>query len=175
MGAMSQDNLKEKSTPAETAKLQPKRDLPPVTAEQSAKMVEAEQSAETIAPAGEQKIAPPVSIDKPKLRLPIFRKSPPPLPKARDEVTIKIEKIMSEDLLEAYQKLSPIARQEFKIRGEEAASKIQELLQSTHVKVKKIFRLIIEWLKLLPGVNRFFLEQEAKIKTDKILMLKNKQ
>jgi len=32
----------------------------------------------------------------------------------------------------------------------------------------------LDWLKILPGVNKFFLEQEAKIKTDKILALKNK-
>jgi hypothetical protein len=36
--------------------------------------------------------------------------------------------------------------------------------------VKKILALIRDWLKLIPGVNRFFLEQEAKIKTDKILL-----
>jgi len=29
-------------------------------------------------------------------------------------------------------------------------------------------------LKLIPGVNKFFLEQEVKIKTDKILKTKNK-
>jgi hypothetical protein len=33
----------------------------------------------------------------------------------------------------------------------------------------------LQWLKLLPGVNRFFLEQEAKIKTDRIIHLKKTQ
>jgi hypothetical protein len=39
------------------------------------------------------------------------------------------------------------------------------------VSTKKIFVLIRAWLKIIPGVNRFFLEQEAKIKTDKILFV----
>ena len=45
---------------------------------------------------------------------------------------------------------------------------------ATTGKAKKIFQLILEWLKLLPGINRFFLEQEAKIKTDRIIHLNQK-
>ena len=93
------------------------------------------------------------------------------LSSVRDEVAVKIEKIMEEGLSEAYSRLSPVARQEFKLKGEETARSIRELLRATHVKVKKIFRLILDWLKLLPGINRFFLEQEAKIKTDRIITL----
>ena len=63
-------------------------------------------------------------------------------------------------------------REEFKLKGEQAASQIRELLKSAHIKVKKILRLILDWLRMLPGVNHFFLEQEAKIKTDKIIALK---
>ena len=29
--------------------------------------------------------------------------------------------------------------------------------------------LIREWLKVIPGINKFFLEQTVKIKTDKII------
>jgi hypothetical protein len=32
-------------------------------------------------------------------------------------------------------------------------------------------KLIREWLLIIPGVNKYFLEQEAKIKTDKIQQL----
>ncbi|MFA6485845.1 MAG: hypothetical protein WCT40_00565 [Candidatus Magasanikbacteria bacterium] len=112
---------------------------------------------------------------KPSLKLPAFGKPSAIMPKMRDEVTAKIEKLMSEDLLESYEKLSPVAKQEFKLKGEETADKIRELLEATNIKVRKIFRLIYEWLKMLPGINKFFLEQEAKIKTDKILLLKNKK
>ena len=48
-------------------------------------------------------------------------------------------------------------------------------MKSTKVKVKKILKLILEWLRILPGINRFFLEQEAKIKTDRIIQLKEDQ
>ena len=97
----------------------------------------------------------------------------PPLP--RDKVTIKVEKILSDGLKDTYDKLSPIAQQEFKLKGEETASKIRELLRAARVQVKKIFRLILEWLMLLPNINRFFLEQEAKIKTDRIIELKKQE
>jgi len=98
----------------------------------------------------------------------------PVIPKVKDPIMIKVEKIMEEGLRESYDKLSPIAKQEFKIKGEETAEKINQLLKKTHIEVKKIFALIFEWLKIIPGVNYFFLEQEAKIKTDKILALKNR-
>lgn len=90
----------------------------------------------------------------------------------RDEMAVRIEKILEEGLNDSFQRLSPIAKEEFKLKGEQTASKIRELLRAAHVKVKKIFRLIYNWLRLLPGINRFFLEQEAKIKTDKIIALK---
>ena len=112
---------------------------------------------------------------KSKLGIPKIRRAPTSIPSARDPITIKVEKIMEEGLNEAYSRLSPIAQQEFKLKGEETAYKITELLKSAHVQVKKIFRLLLDWLKMLPGVNRFFLEQEAKIKTDKIIMLNNKE
>lgn len=107
---------------------------------------------------------------------------PRPIPKprpavpapAKDAVMVKIEKIMEEGLNDSYQRLSPVAKQEFKLKGEQTASQIRELLKGTHVKVKKILRLILDWLRMLPGVNHFFLEQEAKIKTDKIIALKDK-
>jgi hypothetical protein len=108
---------------------------------------------------------------KRRLRIPKKQK-PTKVPQVRDELTIKVEKIMEEGLKDAYRELTPVQRQEFKIKGEETAFKIRQLLRSTRVKVKSIFKLLIEWLKLLPGVNRFFLEQEAKIKADKILALK---
>lgn len=99
------------------------------------------------------------------------RKPAVPIPSPRDPVAVRIEKILEDGVGDAYNRLSPIAKQEFKLKGEQTAIKIRELLKSTHVKVKKIFQLILEWLKLLPGINRFFLEQEAKIKTDRIISL----
>lgn len=107
-----------------------------------------------------------------KLRIPKKQK-PTQIPQIRDELTVKVEKIMEEGLVDAFKELSPIEQQEFKIKGEETAYKIRELLKSTHVKIKKIFRLLFEWLRMLPGINRFYLEQEAKIKADRIMSMKD--
>ncbi|MCX6780446.1 MAG: hypothetical protein NT034_04720 [Candidatus Magasanikbacteria bacterium] len=99
------------------------------------------------------------------------KKNHRPVPQMQDPTVLKIEKILENGLADQYVTLSPIAKQEFKIKGEETAIKIKELLQDTHIKVKKILQLIIEWMKILPGLNRFFLEQEAKIKTDSLVEL----
>lgn len=111
---------------------------------------------------------------KKKLSLSALRKAHVPLPPIRDEVTVKIEKVMEEGVGDAYARLSPVAKQEFKIKGEETANSIREMVKSGHAKAKNVFRLLLEWLKMLPGVNKFFLEQEAKIKTDRIMNLKDK-
>lgn len=104
-----------------------------------------------------------------------IRKNIPAIPQVQDEVAVKIEKILEAGLGDEFAKLSPIAKQEFKIKGEATSAKIRDLLLSTHIKVKKIFSLIIDWLRILPGINKFFLEQEAKIKTDQIIELHKKQ
>lgn len=83
-----------------------------------------------------------------------------------------IENILEEDLGDVYFSLTPQKQQEFKKAGEETAIKISILVQKTKVKAKKIISLIRDWLLLIPGVNKFFLEQEAKIKADKIIELK---
>ncbi len=115
-------------------------------------------------------------VKKETEKKPLFRKPKVPvlpIKRAKDEIEVKVEKIMEEGLKEAFEKMSPIAQQEFKIKGEETAQKISQLLKKTHIKVKKIFALLFDWLKMIPGVNYFFLEQEAKIKADKIIALKN--
>lgn len=91
---------------------------------------------------------------------------------AKDPMTAKIEDVLSEDLTDAFLSMPPETQEAFKIKGEETATKIRELFEQAKVNARKVFGLIREWLKMIPGVNRFFLEQEAKIKTDKILRLK---
>lgn len=114
--------------------------------------------------------------DKPTLRkfIPKKKKGPHIIPQVRDQLTREVETIMEEGLADAYKELSPLEQQEFKIKGEQTAIEIRNMLRSAHVRVKSIFKLLLEWLKLLPGVNRFFLEQEAKIKAEKILTLRRK-
>lgn len=93
----------------------------------------------------------------------------------KDDLTQEIESILEKGLEDAYQEMTPVQQQEFKIKGEETAKKIRDLIQAGKAKVKKIFELIFEWLKALPGVNKFYIEQEAKIKADKVAKLEQQK
>ena len=84
-----------------------------------------------------------------------------------------IDDILSAGLHEIYLNMNPAKQKEFKQVGEETVVKIAGLLEKAKVKVDKIIDLIRKWLKIIPGVNKFFLEQEAKIKADRIIKLKN--
>ena len=91
---------------------------------------------------------------------------------AKDKILQKIEDILGEEMTDTFLKLSPDRQKLFKEKGEEIAGLIKQMIESAKVNTKKIFDLIRKWLKLIPGINQFFLEQEAKIKTDKILNIK---
>lgn len=96
---------------------------------------------------------------------------PAPVALTKDPLEVKVEDILEAGLADAYLQLSVADKQEFKTVGEQTAKKITVLLRQAHVKIKEIFLLIVRWLKVIPGVNKFFLEQEAKIKTDQIIKL----
>ena len=91
--------------------------------------------------------------------------------KEREE---KIGKILEAGMEEIYLSLPAAKQREFKIKGEETIKKINSLLDKTKVKIGKIISLIKKWLALIPGVNKFFLEQEAKIKADEIIKLRER-
>ncbi|MDA3802915.1 MAG: hypothetical protein PF488_03405 [Patescibacteria group bacterium] len=95
--------------------------------------------------------------------------SPASIYKKREK---EIDNVLSEGLNDIYLKMSPTNRKEFRVKGEETTKKINDLLGETKVKVKKIINLIKNWLKVIPGVNKFFIEQETKLKTDKIMNIK---
>ena len=86
----------------------------------------------------------------------------------------KVENILELDLLDVFKKLSPEQKQEFKKKGEETSIAINGLLNNAKIKTKKILSLIKEWLQMIPGVNKFFIEQLAKSKLDEIMKLNNK-
>lgn len=87
----------------------------------------------------------------------------------------KIEKIMEDGLADIYKSLSPAKKIEFKTVGEKTAYQVNVLLGETKVRIKKVIELIINWLKIIPGVNAFFLEKEAKIKVEEMIKLKNEK
>jgi exonuclease VII small subunit len=84
----------------------------------------------------------------------------------------EIEKILEEGLSEIYLDLPPAKQREFRILGEKTAREINLLLEKAKLKIRKIIELIRRWLLIVPGVNKFFLEQEVKIRADKIIRLK---
>lgn len=87
----------------------------------------------------------------------------------------EVENILEAGLENLYLDMSKEKQIEFKANGEETVNKISQLLMQAKIQVKKIVQAIIDWLKIIPGINKFFIRQTAKIKTDKILKLKLKQ
>lgn len=93
--------------------------------------------------------------------------------KKNEERLKKIEEILADDLDEIYNSLPPESQKEFKVKGEETAKEINSLMEKAKFKVRKVLSLIRSWLSLVPGVNKFFLEQETKIKADEIVKLRD--
>jgi hypothetical protein len=103
---------------------------------------------------------------------PVRRAPVPATAPTKDPTLQKIEDILGEDMTDTFLRLPADKQRLFKEKGEETAGLIKQIIEGTKVNMKKIFDLIRKWLKLVPGINQFFLEQEAKIKTDKILKLR---
>ncbi|MBP9748865.1 hypothetical protein KBD18_01540 [Patescibacteria group bacterium] len=91
--------------------------------------------------------------------------------RTKDPVLKQVEEILEEDLGETYNSLPPELRAKFKEQGEVVATSIQRMIGGAKVHAKKVLQLVVTWLRIIPHINRFFLEQEAKIKTDRIIAL----
>ena len=96
-------------------------------------------------------------------------------PQNKSERLVSIEKVMASGLEEIYANLDSGTQQMLKDEGEKTASQIEALLEKGKDAAKKILRLIRQWLHKIPGVNKFFLEQESKIKTDRIMGMMRKE
>lgn len=116
-------------------------------------------------PPQEEEIAPRVEKPAPPAA------PPPPPPRPKDETSKAIEKILEEDLGELYLKLDPASKERFRVQGDVLVSRLQHMVKTLKVKARKVLHWIRDWLSIIPGVNKYFLEQEAKIKTDKIIAL----
>jgi len=86
-----------------------------------------------------------------------------------EERAKKIEKILENEMDSIYLGLNDIKKKEFKVVGEQTAKQINTLIETGKATAKKVIELIKKWLSVVPGINKFFLEQEAKIKADEIL------
>lgn len=89
-----------------------------------------------------------------------------------DIMVKNIESTMAEGLEDSYKEMDPALQQRFKQTGEDTANAINKLLQQSKLQVKKIVTLLLRWLRLIPRVNPYYLEQQAKIKADAIVALK---
>lgn len=98
-----------------------------------------------------------------------------PIKREDEERKKEIEIILAKNLEDIYVNMPVSKQQEFRIAGEKTAKEINGLLSGTKVKLKKIVDLIKKWLSLVPGINKFFLDQESKIKADELLRLKRER
>ncbi len=85
-----------------------------------------------------------------------------------------IEQTLSENINTFYTNMDAATKTAFKAKAVETAGKIEIMLASGKINVKKVIAWIREWLQMIPGVNKLFLEQESKIKADEIARLPNK-
>lgn len=127
----------------------------------------AEQSTEAEQARAEQ---PPVQREQgaPSFHKPLQPPEPPSHPRPKSKVRKRIEAVMTEDLSELYQHMDPPTKAAFKTQAQIVASRIEEMIATATVRARDIIELIRAWLRMIPGMNKFFLEQETKIKSDKI-------
>ncbi|MDA0208536.1 MAG: hypothetical protein O3B64_04025 [bacterium] len=123
------------------------------------------QTEQTVESAPEQ--APVQEQAVPEVVPPISAMQIAPAPEL-PELLVEIETDLSKGLEDVYAALPESVKPAFRARGEEIAKEIVIMVESGKFAMKKVIDLIRSWLKMIPGVNRFFVEQEAKIRADKI-------
>ncbi len=137
-----------------------------VPAEVKEEVREAEKKPE----AKPEKIEPEKPQEAPEVSVPkAVPEEPTQAPIKKDEILVDLEGILADDLTEVFLELPDDKKLAFKKKGEEVAIRVYEMIHSGKVKVGKILGWIREWLRMIPRVNKFFIDQEAKIKADKIL------
>lgn len=94
-----------------------------------------------------------------------------PVAPPKDPQLKQIEDVLAEGLSELYQSLPPNVQPTFKAKGEEVARQINAWAREAKLVAKNVLGLIREWLGLAPRLNKHYLEQESKIKTDRIMQL----
>lgn len=89
----------------------------------------------------------------------------------KSALQVKVEEVMANGLDASYQTMTPVQQERFRKKGEEIAKQIEDLTARFKLTARKVLHLLRSWLKLIPGINKFFLEQEAKLKADAIMKL----
>lgn len=84
----------------------------------------------------------------------------------------EIESILAQDLDDFYLSMGEEKRMQFRFVGERTARTINVMIESGKLQAQKVIELIKKWLGMVPGINKFFVEQQTKIKTDRIMQVK---
>lgn len=95
-------------------------------------------------------------------------------PHTKSERLQDIEKEMSKDLEDIYKGLDSSEQMKVKEKGEYTAQEIEKLMEHAADEEdisRKTLKIVRDWMHEILGVNKFFLEQESKRKTDRMLAL----
>lgn len=97
-----------------------------------------------------------------------------PVAQPKTDERKEIESLLSEGLQDVYLAMTPQQQEQFRVKGEQTATAIEEMVTQFKASARKVVQLIRSWLNTIPGVNKYFLEQESKIKTDEIMKYQKK-
>lgn len=98
----------------------------------------------------------------------------PTIPESKTPERMEIESILSGGVSDLYKAMTPDQQQVFRLKGDETAKNIETMVHSLKATTRKVVGLIREWLQTIPGVNKYFVEQESKLKTDEIMKYQRK-
>jgi hypothetical protein len=143
----------------------------PLSPEQQAQPVEQQQPTPLEVPRPNEVPKPGVSGQQAQQTT---AQAAPTAPAVKSPAREDIEKVLSEGLVKVYQGMTPQEQEAFRIAGDQAAGNIEQLMTGFRASARVVLEIIRGWLKLIPRVNKYFLEQESKIKTDRILILQRK-
>lgn len=88
----------------------------------------------------------------------------------KDQMLAQIEEILADGLYAIYKVMPANKQLEFKVAGEKFAREIKDQIAKGKMKPHLVLRGARIWLSKIPGVIWPYLTQEAKIKTDDILV-----
>jgi len=90
---------------------------------------------------------------------------------SRDPLFMEAERKLEDGLWDAYKSMSPGLRAAFKAEGERIAAVAREGIRSGRLAAETLLQMIVAWLRMIPQVNRWFLVQDAKLKTDALIRM----
>jgi hypothetical protein len=153
----------------------PEQPVESVPTPEAAPSPEAEKTPETESSVGQEKGDTAEMSQEPA---PQLQQQAAPIPvkeQSRDPLLIEVEGKLSDGLWDAYKSMHPAQRSKFKAEGERVAAYARDGIKAGKLAAEKLLDMIVNWLRMIPRVDRWFLVQDAKIKTDALMrMAENK-